>query len=210
MAAYARHDTAFFSQRAIFLIAIVILHIVLIWAFESGLATRIIHSVEAPLETNIVQDVKQRDLPPPPPPPKMEKPPVEVPPPDVVINVPVETTSTAITNTTTKHVEAAPPPPPRAVVRTEAKLDGKLSPPTSDYYPPTSIRMNETGTAIIRLCASAEGVVNGTPTLAKTSGSTRLDEAAVRWGAHVRMKAGTVDGKPIESCVQLAVKFVLN
>ena len=104
MAAYARHDTAFFSQRAIFLIAIIVIHVLLIWAFESGLATRIIHAADGPLETNIVQEVKQRDLPPPPPPPKMEKPPVEVPPPDVVINVPVETTSTAITNTTPKHV----------------------------------------------------------------------------------------------------------
>jgi protein TonB len=209
MAAYARHDTAFFSQRVMFLIAILIIHILLIWAFESGLATRIIHVAEGPLETNIVQEVKQHDLPPPPPPPKMEKPPVEVPPPDVIINVPVETTSTAITNTTTKHVEAAPPPP-RVAVRVAAALDLKHSPPTQDYYPPTSVRMNETGTAIIRLCAAADGSVAGVPTVTKTSGSSRLDEAAVRWGQHVRMKPETLDGKAVEGCVPLAVKFVLN
>ena len=210
MAAYARHDTSFFSQRALFLIAILIIHVLLIWAFESGLATRIIHVAEGPLETNIVQEVKQRDLPPPPPPPKMEKPPVEVPPPDVTINVPVETTSTAITNTTAKHVDAAPPPPPRAVVRTAAELDIKHSPPTADYYPPTSVRMNETGTAVIRLCAAADGSVAGTPTVTKSAGSSRLDEAAVRWGQHVKMKPATVDGKAAEGCVPLAVKFVLN
>ncbi len=78
-------------------------------AFESGLATRIIHAADTTLETNIVQDVKQRDLPPPPPPPKLERPPVEIPPSDVQINVPVESTSTAITNVTTKHVDAPPP-----------------------------------------------------------------------------------------------------
>src|SRR5580692_4511947 len=128
MAAYARHDASFFSGRAIFFIAIVLLHIALIYLFESGLATRIIHAVEPPLETTIAQDVKQRDAPPPPPPPKMERPPVEVPPPDVVINLPAEPTSTAITNTTTRHVEAPPAPAPRAVVRTAAVPLVKLDP----------------------------------------------------------------------------------
>jgi protein TonB len=209
MAAYARHDTSFFSQRALFLVAIIIIHIGLIYLFESGLATRIIHMAEPPLQTTIVQDVKQRDTPPPPPPPKMERPPVEIPPPDVTINIPVEST-TAITNTTTKHVDAPPPPAPRAVVRTAAQLDIKHSPPTADYYPPTSVRMNETGTAIIRLCAAADGSVDGVPTITKTSGSSRLDDAAVRWGQHVRMKPATVDGKPAGGCVPLAVKFVLQ
>lgn len=210
MAAYARHDTTFFSQRALFLVAIIIIHIGLIYLFESGLATRIIRSVEPPLETTIAQDVKQRDTPPPPPPPKMERPPVEIPPPDVVINIPVESQSTAITNTTTKHVEAPPPAPPRPVVRTAAELDIKHSPPTADYYPPTSVRMNETGTAVIRLCAAANGTVDGVPTVVKSSGSSRLDEAAVRWGQHVRMKPATVDGKPAGGCVPLGVKFVLQ
>lgn len=210
MAAYARHDTSFFSQRALFLIAIIVIHIGLIYLFESGLATRIIHSVEPPLEATIAQDVKTRDTPPPPPPPKMERPPVEIPPPDVTINIPVESNSTAITNTTTKPVAAPPPAPPRPVVRTSAQLDIKHSPPTADYYPPTSVRMNETGTAVIRLCAAANGSVDGVPTVTKSSGSSRLDEAAVRWGQHVRMKPATVDGKPAGGCVPLAVKFVLQ
>jgi protein TonB len=209
MAAYARHDTAFFSQRAIFFVAIVILHIALIYLFESGLASRIIHHAEPPLETTIAQDVKQRELPPPPPPPKMEKPPVEVPPPDVVINVPVETQTTAITNVTAKHVEAPPAPVHQAVIVPPA-LDIKHSPSPQDYYPPTSIRMNEAGTAIIKLCAAADGSVAGTPTLEKSSGSSRLDEAAIKWGVHVRMRPETSDGKPIGGCVPLKVTFVLQ
>jgi protein TonB len=209
MAAYARHDASFFSGRAIFLIAIVLFHIGLIYLFESGLATRIIHAAEPPLETTIAQDVKQRDLPPPPPPPKMERPPVEVPPPDIVINVPAEPTSTAITSVTTKHVEA-PPAPVHQAVMVAAALDLKHSPPTADYYPPTSIRMNESGSAVIKLCAAADGSVAGTPSLEKSSGSSRLDEAAVKWGLHVRMKPATSDGKPIGGCVPLKVTFVLQ
>ena len=208
MAAYARHDTSFFSQRAMFLVAIIIIHIGLIYLFESGLATRIIHSVEPPLQTTIVQDVKQRDAPPPPPPPKMEHPPIEIPPPDVTINIPVETQSTAITNTTTKHVDAPPPAAPRPVVRTAAVPLTKLDP--ANFYPPTSIRMNETGTALIRYCWAADGKLTGAPTVEKSSGSSRLDEAAVRLGSQEHMKPGTVDGKPVDGCSSLSVKFQLN
>jgi len=209
MAHYARHDSAFLSQRAIFLVVAALIQFGLIYVFSSGLAARIIRHVEPPLETTIAQDVKQRELPPPPPPPKMERPPVEVPPPDVVISVPVETQTTAITNTTTKHVEAPPPPVHQAVI-TAASLDLKHSPSTDDYYPPTSQRMNEQGTAIIKLCAAADGSVAGQPILQKSSGSSRLDEAAIKWGVHVRMKPATSDGKPIGGCVPLKVTFVLH
>jgi protein TonB len=208
MAAYARHDSAFFSQRALFLVAIVIIHIGIIYLFVSGLATRIIHAVEPPLETTIAQDVKQRDAPPPPPPPKMERPPVEVPPPDVVINLPAEPTSTAITNTTTRHVEAPPAPAPRAVVRTAAVPLVKLDP--QNFYPPTSIRMNESGTTLIKYCWGVDGKLAGVPSVEKSSGSSRLDEAAVRLGSQERMKPGTVDGQPVAACSNLSVKFTLQ
>jgi protein TonB len=210
MASYVRHDTSFFSGRAIFFIAIVLVHIALIYLFESGLATRIIKHVDPPLETNIVQDVKQRDAPPPPPPPKMERPPVEVPPPDVVINLPSEPTTTAITNTTTQHVDTPPPAPKAADVRTRAALDVKHSPPTDDYYPPTSRRMNETGSVTIDVCLDDGGKMAGDPKVAKTSGSSRLDEAAVRWGAHARFIQGTLNGKPVAGCTAFLVTFKLT
>jgi periplasmic protein TonB len=133
---------------------------------------------------------------------------VEVPPPDVVINLPVETTSTAITNTTTKHVE--PPPAPKAPdVRTRAQLDQKHSPPTDDYYPPTSRRMNETGSTTIDVCLDDGGKMQGDPKVSKSSGSSRLDEAAVRWGSHARFIQGTLNGKPTASCTAFLVTFKL-
>jgi periplasmic protein TonB len=208
MAAYARHDTSFFSQRAVFLVAIVIIHIGIIYLFVSGLATRIIHAVDPPLETTIAQDIKQRDTPPPPPPPKMERPPVEIPPPDVTINIPVEATSTAITNVTPQHVAAPPPAAPKPVVRTAAVALTKLDP--ANFYPPTSIRMNETGSTLIKYCWGTDGKLTGTPTVEKSSGSSRLDEAAVRLGSQEHMKPGTVDGQPVAACASLSVKFQLN
>ncbi len=208
MAAYARHDTTFFSQRALFLIAIIIIHIGLIYLFESGLATRIIHMAEPPLQTTIVQDVKQRDTPPPPPPPKMERPPVEIPPPDVTINIPVEQprlplpTPRPSMSTHRRRRRRRPWYARRAVPLT------KLDP--ANFYPPTSIRMNETGSTLIKYCWAADGKLVGAPTVEKSSGSSRLDEAAVRLGSQEHMKPGTVDGKPVDGCSSLSVKFQLN
>ncbi len=210
MAAYARHDASFFSGRAIFFICIALFHIGLLYLFESGLATRVINAVAPPLETTIVQDVQKHDAPPPPPPPKMERPPVEVPPPDVTINVPVETQSTAITNVTTKHVEAPPAPVAKPDVRTSAKVDVKHSPSTDDYYPPTSRRMNEVGTTTVNTCLDETGKVTGDPKVQKSSGSSRLDEAATRWAAHAKFTLGTLNGKPVAGCTAFLVTFKLT
>ena len=210
MAAYAQHDSSFFSRRAVAFIAICLLHVVLIYGFSSGLGSKVIEVVAPPIQTDIVQEVQKRDEPPPPPPPKMERPPVEVPPPDVAINVPVETTSTAITDVTNKPPPAAPPPPPAPVNRVAARLDTKHSPSTDEYYPPTSRRMGEQGTATVNVCSAPDGKVAGEPKVQKSSGSTRLDEAAVKWASHARFTPGTENGKPVESCIGFNVKFVLT
>ena len=212
MTAYAKHDASFFSQRAIFFIAIVILHIGLIYLFESGLATRIVKVIDPPIQTDIVQEQKKLDAPPPPPPPKMEHPPVEVPPPDVTINIPAAPNTTAITNVTDKPQPPAPPapPPPRADVRTPVRLDLKHSPSTDDYYPPTSRRMNETGTTTVSVCAGPDGKLNADPKVEKSSGSSRLDEAAVRWATHVRVTPATLNGQPAAGCAAFNVVFKLT
>ena len=210
MAAYAQHDSSYFSRRAIAFIVIIGVHVVLIWGFSSGLATKVINVIAPPIQTDIVQEVQKRDEPPPPPPPKMERPPVEVPPPDVAINLPQETQSTAITDVTNKPVQAPPPPPPRQVVRVGPKLDVKHSPSTDDYYPPTSRRMGEQGTSTVYVCVSADGRVTGEPKVQRGSGSARLDEAAAKWASKARWTPGTEDGKAVESCQAFNVRFVLT
>jgi periplasmic protein TonB len=215
MAAYAQHDNTFFSRRAIAFVAIVLLHVLLIYGLASGLAHRVIEAVAPPIQTDIVQEVQKRDEPPPPPPPKLERPPVEVPPPDVAINMPVETNSTAITDVTNKHVEAAPPPPPPppkpvAVVRASM---GKGFPDVDSFYPPASQRLEEQGSSLVEACIGPQGTLVADPTVAKSSGHARLDEAALKLAkaGSGRYKPGTEDGKPMaKSCFQFVVKFQIK
>jgi periplasmic protein TonB len=207
MAAYAT-DSAFVSRRAVVFLAIVGFHVFIVWALASGLARQVIETIAPPIETDIIEEELQREEPPPPPPPEMERPPVEVPPPEVSIDIPVES-STAIQDVTNRPPPPRPPPP-RVVQRTAAKLDVRRSPSTDDYYPPASRRANEEGVTTVRACVTPEGRTSGTPSIEKTSGHGRLDEAAVKWAQRARWQPGTEDGKPVETCSQFNVRFKLT
>jgi protein TonB len=212
MAAYV-HDSQFLTRRTVVLFAIVGLHIFIAWALATGLARRAIELVAPPLQTAVIDEVKQQDQPPPPPPPQMERPPVEVPPPDVNIEVPVETQSTAIRDTTNEPVKLAPPPPPAAknVVKTPGG-PGKNFPSTDDYYPSASARLGESGTATVHVCTDTKGKLTEDPKLSETSGTPRLDEGALKLAkaASGRYKPATEDGNPVASCFGFRIKFQLR
>ncbi|HUN73617.1 MAG TPA: energy transducer TonB [Steroidobacteraceae bacterium] len=174
------------------------------------MASRIINVVAPPIQTDIVQEVQKRDQPPPPPPPKMERPPVEVPPPDVAINVPVETNTTAITVVRTPKPQAAPPAPVHRAVIRGAMIDVRGSGSTDDYYPEASRRLEEQGTALVYACAGTTGRIEGSPKVEKSSGSSRLDQAALRYAQHAHYHPATEDGKPIPGCTRFAVTFRLT
>jgi protein TonB len=212
MAAYV-HDSNFFTRRTIVLFAIIGLHIFIAWALASGLARRAIELVAPPIQTAVIDEVKQDAAPPPPPPPQMERPPVEVPPPDVNIEVPVETQSTAIRDVTNQPV--AKPPPPPAPTHTAVRVPGgpgKNFPSTDDYYPSASARLGESGTATVHVCTDTKGKLTEDPTIAETSGTPRLDEGALKLAkaASGRYKPATEDGQPINACFSFRIKFQLR
>jgi protein TonB len=203
-------DTDFLTRRTAVLFAIIALHVFIAWALATGLARKAIEVLAPPIQTDIVQEEMKKNEPPPPPPPDMQKPPVEVPPPDVTIDMPVETTqTTAISNVTTKHTEA--PPPPHATNRT-AVGPGKGFPNSEDYYPQASRRLEEQGMAVVNVCVDPGGKLSGEPSIAKTSGSPRLDEGALKLAkaATGHYKPATEDGKPVAGCNNLGIRFQLK
>jgi periplasmic protein TonB len=208
MAVYV-HDTQFFTTRTTVLFAIIALHVFIGWALATGLARKAIEVLAPPIQTDIVQEEVKKNEPPPPPPPEFQRPPVEVPPPDVTINMPVETQTTAISNVTTKHVEA----PPVAHATSRTKLGpGKGFPNSEDYYPQASRRLEEQGMAIVAVCVDPSGKLTQEPTLAKSSGSARLDDGALKLAkaASGRYKPATEDGKAIAACDNLGIRFQLR
>jgi protein TonB len=210
MAVYVQRNN---SRRTGVLVGIILFHLLLLYGLVSGLARKVVEVVAAPLQTDLIEDIKPEDKPPPPPPPQMERPPVQVPPPDVVIDIPMETTTTAISNVTDRPV---PPPPPvtapveRKAVRVAPKLDVRRSPSTDEYYPASARRAEIEGVTTVRACVGPDGRVAGDPTVTNSSGTASLDEAAVKWARRARFSPGTEDGVAVEICTAFNVRFKLT
>jgi len=206
MAAYV-HDTDFFTRRSAVLAAIVALHLFIAWALATGLARRAIEVIAPPIQTDIVQEEKNKVEPPPPPPPELQKQVVEVPPPDINIAMPeAGPQTTAITAVPLQHHEA-PPPPKAAGVRVPPKA--KFG-DTEGFYPDASRRLGEEGTAAVHVCVGTNGKQTSTPTVIQSSGKERLDQAAISYAKAQRFSPATEDGKPVDGCIDFRVKFQLH
>src|SRR5262245_22874410 len=205
------NDGSFLTRRGLVFAGIVLLHVGMFWALNSGLSHQLVDVVLGPIETRMIEEAPKTDEPPPPPPPKIETPPPFVPPPEVAIEIPQEAASTAI-QTVTNVRPTAPPPPvaqPQAVPRTAPKSDPRR-PLSQPEYPPSSRRAGEAGTVILEVYVLETGRV-GEARVKQSSGFPRLDEAAVRevkrsW----RLVPGTENGKPVPMWGQFAVTFKLT
>src|SRR5229473_6823712 len=115
---YKYEEPSLFSgRRGAALVAVIILHIGIVWAFYTGLAGKLVQTIIPPVEIAQIDKQKEVDKPPPPPP-KLEEIKPYVPPPEFVdIQAPqVETNAIAVI---TQQVQAPAPvvqaaaPPPR-------------------------------------------------------------------------------------------------
>ncbi|MBV8877760.1 MAG: TonB family protein [Gammaproteobacteria bacterium] len=210
MAAYVR-DTDFFTRRTAVLAAIIGLHVFIAWALATGLARKAIEVLAPPIQTDIVQEEKNKAEPPPPPPPELRKEVVEVPPPDINIAMPEVGPQT---NAITARVEQpkAPAPAPKAAVAGTAIGLGKGFPNVDDYYPDASRRLGEEGLTMVDICVGPDGKLTEPPKVGKSSGHERLDQAAVKVASvgSGRFKPATEEGKPVTKCTQLPIRFKLH
>lgn len=207
MSAYV-HDTQFFTRRTAVLAAIIAAHVALIWLLASGLAQRAVELAAPPIKTTIVQQHVKHIKPPPPPPPQLQQQQVQAVPPAIQINVPAAAETHAIT--VVHHVVK---PKPRPVHYTYTPLGrGSDFPATQAFYPQASQRLGEEGTAIVEICVGPNGRLSRNPRIVRSSGSPRLDRAALRYA---RATSGhwtpeKRNGVPINFCGQLPIKFQLN
>jgi protein TonB len=114
-------------------------------------------------------------------------------------------------------VIAAPPPPPPAVVAKAPppppppppqppKLVTKPLPP----YPALSQRLGEQGTTRLKCTVGTDGKATDV-SVANSSGSTRLDAAAVQYvKENWKWEPATRDGKPVADTIQVDVVWDLK
>jgi protein TonB len=185
---------------------VLVLHGVLLWAIQSGLARQVVKMTESTVEVLLLSD--SRPPPPPPapaapPPPKIPTPPVLTPPTTPAITTP---TPPAVAAPSTASTAPAPVTPPS--VRTGAVIQPGASCAKPDY-PSASRRLEEEGTVTLKFLIGADGRVLQAE-IEKTSGFNRLDEAARNALSKCQFRPGTVDGKPEQSWASIKYTWRLE
>lgn len=213
MTTQVQANLTFLPRRTTVLAAIVGLHVAIIYAFATGLAHRLIEPPQKPMIADVWRDIRTAPTPPPPPtfdPSRLKMDPL--PEPELTLNL---DRGEAIS------VPPAPPvpaslPPQRATVPPPVKRvsggPGKGFPATDDYYPAASIRLGEQGSSAIQVCVAPNGKLTSEPQVMKSSGSSRLDEGALRLAkagsGHYRPT--TENGTPVSSCYGYLITFTLK
>lgn len=190
---------------------VILVHVVTVYALATGLGHKLIEVVKGPLETKLIEEVKkaQPDTPPPPPPKLAPPPPSFVPPPEVNIAVAPSSSANTISQVTSKPQPAVEAPPPkRGPIRTEPVIDAKRSCAMPEY-PPSSRRLEESGTVTLRFLIDTDGQVVESK-IEKSSGFDRLDNAARDALSRCRFKPGAVDGVPEQSWARLNYTWKLK
>ena len=192
------------TNRMIALGVVALLHVLLAYAFITGLAQKAIKQVTGPLEAvNIKEDKPPPEEPPPPPPKDIEIPPY-VPPPEVTIQTDAPPPPTISTQSATPRPEptyvapvqapvAAPAPKPG----TAAKFRGnRLQIISTDDYPSSSLRREEHGKVGVRYDINEKGRIENC--VVTTSVSPDLDATTCRlMTARFRYDPATEEGVPV-------------
>jgi TonB family protein len=101
--------------------------------------------------------------------------------------------------------------PNTGISSTDTALSFRALKSTDAYYPPASIRLQETGVAQVQACVTSTGELSRAPSLLASSGSPRLDTAAMAWvGEALRFTPATQNGVPVASCKGFRVVFKLR
>ena len=210
---YKYEEPSLFSgRRGIALLVVILLHVIVGWAFYTGLASRLAQTIIPPVEIAQIDKPKDVDKPPPPPP-KLEEIKPYVPPPEFVdIQAPQEQ-STAITQITQVAQPApapvqatAPAPRPGTPPRVDPKHPLKIG---EEYYPDASKRANEEGRCVVAMTVAIDGHVSS-EVIQGSSGFPRLDEACLKAVHGQRMLPATEEGKPVEKTVSIPISWKLT
>ena len=205
------------------LTAVVVLHGLLFWAINSGLARKFVKVIKGPVEAVLLEEAKPDIPPPPPPPPPPPKnlpppPPAYVPPAEIQVAAPPPVNAiAAVSNTPQPVAPPSPSPSPLPVqstpqpasppVQTSAVISASSC--EKPDYPSASKRLEEEGTVQLKFLVGVEGKVIESA-IEKSSGFRRLDEAARAGLSKCQFKPATLDGKPQQSWASLRYTWRLE
>jgi TonB family protein len=201
---------SFSSRRSAVLLLIIAVHAILIYGFASAFVHGVI---KVPTITHgSVVNAPQRHLAPPPPiDPRWTSARPVLPRIDGVFSFPPDDTGTITTLVPQPLPTGGTSPPPHPLVTRMVGGPGPGFPSAEDYYPPAARRLGAQGVATVQVCVNEAGRLSAPATIAQTSGSTSLDEGALKLATagsgHYR--ATTEDRRPVSDCYPVRIRFQL-
>jgi protein TonB len=194
-------------RRFVSIGAVILLHLILIYALASGLAANMAQKVIQDVQVAVVQEKPpQQKLPPPPPPPLVKPPPPEfVPPPEINIQSEAAPTNT-ITQVTNTPAPPAPPAPAVVAPTLAASANNNCA---AKYYPAMAVRLSHQGSTMVTVHIGADGSV-ASADVTGGSGYDELDQAAITCiqnGWH--FKPAEQNGSPVASTKQYRIVWKL-
>ena len=213
MIAYAQHhDDTYFSRRSLAFLAIIALHVGIIYAFMSGLGPKVFPTFASRIKVVPIPYIPPRRDPPPPltaADPKLNLHRIEIPAPDVTIEDPVpEIKQNAVLPTDPSSGGGSSATPTTPVKRVGGG-PGRGFPNTGDFYPAAEARIGREGTATVQTCVDPGGRLTTAPTIVSSSGVAGLDAGALRLAkagsGHYR--PSTENGQPVSSCFEFRIAF---
>jgi periplasmic protein TonB len=200
------------GRRGAALAAVILLHLVVGFAFYSGLAGQIAKTFNPPpLDVKEVTEPKAAlKLPPPIPVISEIKP--YIPPPEY----PTINSSTDDQIIATDNVLPSRDPPPLATTRSVPKASTgiRIDPRhplriAEEYYPDAAKRANEEGRCVVQMTVAADGKISSAM-IASSSGFARLDEACLNAVRGQRMVPATEDGIAVEKTITMPISWKLT
>ena len=186
----------------------VLLHLILLWAIQSGLAQKVVQVAKVVVQAELISEVTPSLPPPPAPKPTPAAPPPPPTAPVVTTPSPAAIQLPAAPPVAAPAAPAAPPAPAAPAVRTSAVIQAGATCAKPDY-PSASRRLEEEGTVTLKFLIGVDGRVMQSE-VEKTSGFQRLDEAALKALSKCQFKPGTIDGKPEQSWASIKYTWRLE
>lgn len=208
---YGGFDFSRVSRRTVALIAIICLHVGILYLYLTGAGGAPVVSRPNPMTGIVTTETIRRRPPTPLPPPKLTRVAESLPIPEVTFNLPMDPNAITVPRSTQPIVPPVPSVPPQRVNRVIGG-PGAGFPNTEDYYPPAARRMGEAGTSDVNVCVDPRGKLTAAPTLLDSSGIRLIDEGALRLASagsgHYRPT--TENGRPVSSCYAFRIRFQLE
>jgi protein TonB len=191
-------------RRFASLIAVGGLHVIIIVALATGLASQLMQKPPTDLTTEVIKEKPPPDvkIPPPPPPDLVKPPPPFVPPPDIQVQAEAPSANT-IQVQSVQHVE------PKAAVSSPVAV-GRPHVCGQRYYPPSAVRLGYEGTTTLGFTVNTDGSISNVH-IVNSSGHDDLDQAAIscaqNWSNY---KPAMMNGQPVAVPYKALVKWNLQ